>query len=56
MILENGQWWYDPPPNPKCSCGHDKKHHAYVSIIGDNVGRCLLQKYRCECTHFREKD
>lgn len=56
MGYVNGRWWYDPPPNPMCVCGHPKMRHWYLMIIGDNVGPCLMKKpHKCECKMFEEK-
>lgn len=35
-----------------CTCGHGALTHAYIPIIGDNVGRCLAA--RCDCTFLEE--
>lgn len=57
MAIVNGRWWYDPPPNPTCVCGHPKMHHWYLMIIGDNVGPCLIKKNgKCECKMFEEAE
>lgn len=56
MVYVNGTWWYDPPPNPMCVCGHPKLNHHYLMIIGDNVGRCLKRKQNCECKMFEEAE
>ena len=42
-----------PPPNPVCRCGHKAFIHAYLALIGGNVGRCL--KRGCRCTMLEER-
>lgn len=37
-----------------CSCGHPKRNHHYLIVVGDNSGRCLSR--RCTCPIYDKEN
>lgn len=36
-----------------CICGHQKRHHHYLNLVGDNTGKCIARD--CSCDIYKEK-
>lgn len=47
-----GYWSELKDKRTLCTCGHPKRNHHYIRLVGDNTGKCLSRG--CGCTIYEE--